>query len=28
KDLHPELEVIGTNADDAVPHYLRKLYLS
>ncbi|HII1984778.1 TPA: hypothetical protein ACYZXV_004493, partial [Escherichia coli] len=25
---HPELEVIGTNADDAVPHYLRKLYLS
>ncbi|MGG7397861.1 hypothetical protein ACQ7CA_02180, partial [Escherichia coli] len=24
----PELEVIGTNADDAVPHYLRKLYLS
>ena len=28
KDLHPELEVIGTNADAAVPHYLRKLYLS
>ena len=28
KDLHPELEVIGTNAEDAVPHYLRKLYLS
>ena len=28
KDLHPELEVIGTNADDAVSHYLRKLYLS
>ena len=27
KDLHPELEVIGTNAE-AVPHYLRKLYLS
>jgi hydroxymethylpyrimidine pyrophosphatase-like HAD family hydrolase len=27
KDLHPELEVIGSNADDAVPHYLRKLYL-
>ncbi|MCU8645414.1 hypothetical protein OEZ66_10700, partial [Escherichia coli] len=26
--LHPELEVIGTNAEDAVPHYLRKLYLS
>ena len=24
KDLHPELEVIGSNADDAVPHYLRK----
>ncbi len=21
EDLHPELEVIGTNADDAVPHY-------
>ena len=20
KDLHPELEVIGLNADDAVPH--------
>ncbi|HEX4501042.1 MAG TPA: sugar/pyridoxal phosphate phosphatase YigL [Scandinavium sp.] len=28
KDLHPELEVIGTNADDAVPHYLRRLYLN
>ena len=27
KDLHLELEVIGTNADDAVPHYLRRLYL-
>jgi hydroxymethylpyrimidine pyrophosphatase-like HAD family hydrolase len=27
KDLHPELEVIGSNVDDAVPHYLRKLYL-
>ncbi len=27
KDLHPELEVIGSNADDAVPNYLRKLYL-
>ena len=27
KDLHPELEVIGSNADDAVAHYLRKLYL-
>jgi hypothetical protein len=27
KDLLPELEVIGTNADDAVPHYLRKMFL-
>lgn len=27
KQLHPELEVIGTNADNAVPKYLRKLYL-
>ncbi|MCU2861386.1 HAD-IIB family hydrolase [Enterobacter hormaechei subsp. xiangfangensis] len=27
KDLHPELEVIGTNADNAVPKYLRKLFL-
>lgn len=27
KDLYPELEVIGTNADSAVPKYLRKLYL-
>ncbi|KOC88661.1 sugar/pyridoxal phosphate phosphatase YigL [Winslowiella iniecta] len=27
KDLLPELEVIGSNADDAVPHYLRKLLL-
>ncbi len=27
KDLHPELEVIGTNADDAVPHYLRNLFI-
>ena len=27
KDRHPELEVIGSNADDAVPHYLRRLYL-
>ncbi|MFP1750747.1 sugar/pyridoxal phosphate phosphatase YigL [Lonsdalea quercina] len=26
KDRLPGLEVIGTNADDAVPHYLRKLY--
>ncbi len=28
KDLHPELEVIGTNADNAVPQYLRKLFLA
>ncbi|KAA8996422.1 sugar/pyridoxal phosphate phosphatase YigL [Affinibrenneria salicis] len=27
KDLLPELEVIGSNADDAVPHYLRRLFL-
>lgn len=27
KDLHPGLEIIGINADDAVPHYLRKLFL-
>ena len=27
KDLYPELEVIGTNGDNAVPHYLRKLFL-
>ncbi|HEY3592037.1 MAG TPA: sugar/pyridoxal phosphate phosphatase YigL [Buttiauxella sp.] len=27
KDLLPELEVIGSNADDAVPHYLRKMFL-
>ena len=27
KDLHPELEVIGSNADNAVPKYLRKLFL-
>lgn len=26
KDLLPELEVIGSNADNAVPNYLRKLY--
>lgn len=26
KDLLPMLEVIGSNADNAVPHYLRKLY--
>lgn len=28
KSLHPELEVIGANAEDAVPDYLRKSYLS
>ncbi|EBW6088603.1 sugar/pyridoxal phosphate phosphatase YigL, partial [Salmonella enterica subsp. enterica serovar Enteritidis] len=28
KDLLPELEVIGTNADNAVPHYLRRLFLN
>lgn len=27
KDQLPQLEVIGSNADNAVPHYLRKLYL-
>ncbi|WP_312468566.1 sugar/pyridoxal phosphate phosphatase YigL [Pseudescherichia sp.] len=27
KDLYPQLEVIGTNGDNAVPHYLRKLFL-
>ncbi|MEL4016683.1 sugar/pyridoxal phosphate phosphatase YigL [Dryocola clanedunensis] len=27
KDLLPELEVIGTNADNAVPHYLRRMFL-
>ena len=27
KDLHPDLEVIGTNGDNAVPNYLRKLFL-
>ena len=26
KDLLPNMEVIGSNVDDAVPHYLRKLY--
>lgn len=26
KDKLPELEVIGSNVDDAVPHYLRKMY--
>lgn len=28
KDLLPQLEVIGSNADDAVPHYLRRLFLN
>lgn len=28
KDRYPQLEVIGSNADDAVPHYLRRLYLA
>lgn len=28
KDLLPALEVIGTNAEEAVPHYLRKLFLA
>lgn len=28
KDLLPNLEVIGTNAQDAVPHYLRRLFLN
>ncbi|MFZ1873916.1 MAG: sugar/pyridoxal phosphate phosphatase YigL [Chania sp.] len=28
KDTLPDLEVIGSNADDAVPHYLRKMFLS
>lgn len=28
KDTLPELEVIGSNAEDAVPATLRKLYLS
>ncbi|OCG44285.1 MULTISPECIES: Cof-type HAD-IIB family hydrolase [Gilliamella] len=27
KELLPELEVIGSNAQDAVPHYLSKLFL-
>ncbi|EGT3621598.1 MULTISPECIES: sugar/pyridoxal phosphate phosphatase YigL [Morganella] len=26
KDILPEMEVIGSNADDAVAHYLRRLY--
>lgn len=28
KDLLPRLEVIGSNVEDAVPHYLRRLFLS
>ncbi len=28
KDRLPELEMIGSNVDDAVPHYLEKLFLS
>ena len=28
KDKLPGLEVIGSNADDAVPHYLRKMFLA
>jgi hypothetical protein len=28
KDTLPDLEVIGSNADDAVPNYLRKMFLS
>lgn len=28
KDELPQLEVIGSNADDAVARYLRKLYLA
>lgn len=28
KDTLPELEVLGSNVDDAVPHYLRKMFLS
>jgi hydroxymethylpyrimidine pyrophosphatase-like HAD family hydrolase len=28
KDTLPTLEVIGSNADDAVPHTLRKLFLA
>jgi Cof subfamily protein (haloacid dehalogenase superfamily) len=27
KEKLPELEIIGSNADDAVPHYLEKLFL-
>jgi Cof subfamily protein (haloacid dehalogenase superfamily) len=27
KDRLPKLDVIGSNIDDAVPHYLRKMYL-
>lgn len=28
KDMLPELEVIGSHVDDAVPHYLRNMFLS
>ncbi|HFZ8996561.1 TPA: sugar/pyridoxal phosphate phosphatase YigL [Citrobacter freundii] len=28
KDMYPGLEVIGVNAEDAVPHYLRNLFLA
>ncbi|MBU9812045.1 sugar/pyridoxal phosphate phosphatase YigL [Rahnella sp. C60] len=28
KAAMPDAEIIGSNADDAVPHYLRKMYLS
>ncbi|MNL85050.1 Pyridoxal phosphate phosphatase YigL [compost metagenome] len=27
KDRLPKLDVIGSNIDDAVPHYLRKMFL-
>ena len=26
RDLFPQMEVIGSNAEDAVPHYLQRLY--
>lgn len=28
KESLPEMEIIGSNANDAVPHYLRRMYLS
>lgn len=28
KAAMPDAEIIGSNADDAVPHYLRRMYLS